>query len=244
MEKKQAYVIVRHVKFGPSKKGSGKKVPNVVAASTVVQSIATSPLNPIQSEDILDRDSEFETDGENPLEEAEAHFPDKKNATWSAFEANDDFDSVFDLGIEAKTGKNSGDAPMNPAPNRFSDFSPRPVDPVRKETVLSSPVEPRNNNPPPKSVDGKGTSYGIFSASKGDNTPDRNGLPAEVSNRYKKGNSSDSGRHPRPRGVPENPRTPLSDTNRGGGPGVDSGEQGKWGIFSTENSNRVPSRNS
>ncbi|KAG5547615.1 hypothetical protein RHGRI_013343 [Rhododendron griersonianum] len=237
VEKKNAYVIVRHVKFGPSKKGSGKKVSNVVANSTVVQS-------PVQSEDILDRDSEFETDGENLLEEAEMHIPDKKNDTWSPFEANDDYDSVFDLGVEAKPGKNSGDAPMNPAPNRFSDFSPRPVDPVRKESVLPFPVEPRNNNPPPKSVDGKGTSFGIFSASKGHDTPDRHGLPAEVSNRYKKGNSSDSRRHPMPRGVSENARTPLSDTNRSGRPGVDSGEQGKWGIFSTESSNGVPSRNS
>lgn len=237
MEKKNAYVIVRHVKFGPSKKGSGKKVSNVVADSTVVQS-------PVQSEDILDRDSEFETDGENLSEEAETHIPDKKNDTWSAFVANDDYNSVFDLGVEAKTGKNSGNAPMNPAPNRFSDFSPRPVDPVRKETVLPSPVEPRNNNPPPKSVDGKGTSFGIFSASKGNDTPDRHGLPAEVSNRYNKGNSSDSRRHPMPRGVSENTRTPLSDTNRGGRPGVDSGEQGKWGIFSTESSNGVPSKNS
>ncbi|KAI8553984.1 hypothetical protein RHMOL_Rhmol05G0061300 [Rhododendron molle] len=234
---KNAYVIVRHVKFGPSKKGSGKKVSNVVADSTVVQ-------RPVQSEDILDRDSEFETDSENLSEEAETHIPDKKNDAWSAFEANDDYDSVFDLGVEAKTGKNSGDAPMNPAPNRFSEFSPGPVDPVRKETVLPSPVEPRNNNPPPKSVDSKGTSFGIFSASKGNDTPDRHGLPAEVSNRYKKGNSSDSRRHPMPRGVSENARTPLSDTNRGGRPGVDSGEQGKWGIFSTESSNRVPSRNS
>ncbi|KAF7144155.1 hypothetical protein RHSIM_Rhsim05G0053500 [Rhododendron simsii] len=237
VEKKNAYVIVRHVKFGPSKKGSGKKVSNVVADSTVVQS-------PVQAEDILDCDSEFESDGENLSEEAETHIPDKKNDTWSAFEANDDYDSVFDLGVEAKTGKNFGDAPINPAPNRFSDFSPRPVDPVRKEAVLPSPVEPRNNYPPPKSVDGKGTSFGIFSASKGNGTPDRHGLPAEVSNRYKKGNSSDSRRHPMPWGVSENARTPLSDTNRGGRPGVDGGEQGKWGIFSTESSNGVPSRNS
>ncbi|KAI8553987.1 hypothetical protein RHMOL_Rhmol05G0061600 [Rhododendron molle] len=151
-------------------KDQERKFANVVADSTVVQ-------RAVQSQDILDGDSEFETDGENLSEEAETHIPYKKNDAWSAFEANDDYDStVFDLGVEAKTGMNSGDAPVNPAPYRFSDFSPRPVDPVRKETVLPSPVEPRNNSPPPKSVDSKGTSFGIFSASKGNDTPDRHGL--------------------------------------------------------------------
>jgi len=38
-----------------------------------------------------------------------------------------DFDSVFDFGVDIMTGNYFGDVPMNPAPNRFSDFSPRPV---------------------------------------------------------------------------------------------------------------------
>lgn len=224
VEKRQAYVIVRHVKFGPSKKGSGKKLSNIV------RDTSTSPLNPdvlnqssIQSEDILDHDSGFESDGEILSEEAETLIPDKKNATWSTIDGNDDFDSVFDVGVETKTGKHYGDALS--APNSFSDVNRRPgVD-------------------SPKSMDSKGTSFGIFSAPKVNDTPETNGQPVEVNNRYAKRNAFDPRRHPRPQGVSENPNTTLPNTNRGGS-GVDNGGQGQWGIFSRESSNGVPSRNS
>ncbi|XP_057511179.1 translation initiation factor IF3-1, mitochondrial-like isoform X2 [Actinidia eriantha] len=181
VEKKQAFVIVRHVKFGPPKKGLAKKPSQVVGfASPEVQTVATSPLmvnpsmlnqSPIQfeeTENIESEEDEIHSDEADTLVPSSMKMPDKdirkKVSTWSVFDANDDLNSVFDFGDEAKVAKCSGDVQMNSAPekipsatNNFSDFvCPRPVDSSRSENGYR--MEPRNNYPPAKSMDGKGTS--------------------------------------------------------------------------------------
>lgn len=124
VEKKQAYIIVRHVKFGPSKKGSGKKASKVSGTTTSpeVQNIATSTPSikhsPIHREEILDpAESGLETEDEILSEEEDTRIapslemPDKdvdnKNPSWSVFGANDEFDSVFDFGDDTKIASSS-----------------------------------------------------------------------------------------------------------------------------------------
>ncbi|GFZ00509.1 hypothetical protein Acr_14g0001440 [Actinidia rufa] len=145
-KKKQAFVIVRHVKFGPPKKGLAKKPSQVVGfASPEVQTVATSPLtvnpsmlnqSPIQFEETENLESEEDeilSDEADTLVPSSMKMPDKdirkKSSTWSVFDANDDLNSVFDFGDEAKVAKCSGDVQMNSAPekissatNNFSDF--------------------------------------------------------------------------------------------------------------------------
>ncbi|GFZ00513.1 hypothetical protein Acr_14g0001480 [Actinidia rufa] len=181
VEKKQAFVIVRHVRFGPPKKGLAKKPSQVVGfTSPDVQTVGTSPLtvnpsmlnqSPIQFEETENLESEEDeilSDEGDTLVPTSMKMPDKdirkKDSTWSVFDANDDLNSVFDFGDEAKVAKCSGDVRMNSAPekipsaaNNFSDFvCPRPVDSSRSENGYR--MEPRNNYPPAKSMDGKGTS--------------------------------------------------------------------------------------
>ncbi|GFY89840.1 translation initiation factor 3 (IF-3) family protein [Actinidia rufa] len=310
VEKKQAFVIVRHVKFGPPKKGPAKKPSQVVGVvSPDVQMVASSPLmvnpsmlnqSPIQFEETVNLESEEDeilSDEADTLVPPSMKMPDKdignKSPTWSVVDASDDLNSVFDFGDEAKVAQCSGDVQMNSAPekissatNTFSDLvRPRPVvDSTRAENGYR--MELRSNYSPAKSMDGKGTSardstrlepqflkqdrqpqldlnvspsardtkrietpsssapsYGIFSAPKVGDSPESNGLLAEA-NRYSKRNTFDSTRHPRPRGVSANPNAPSSNTDRGGRTGADNGGQEKWGIFSRENSNAIPSRNS
>lgn len=86
MEKKQAYIVVRHVKFGPTKKGSGKKTSNIADTSSVdsqeweIDCDAVEPEDGGSTEDLTDED-----DVENKLD-------------WRASEANVDTFEVFNTG--------------------------------------------------------------------------------------------------------------------------------------------------
>ena len=128
-----------------------------------------SPTQFEETENLESEEDEILSDEADTLVPPSMKMPDKdigkKNSTWSVFDANDDLNSVFDFGDEAKVAKCSGDVQMNSAPekissatNNFSDFMrPRPVvDSSRSENGYR--MEPRNNYPPAKSTDGKDTS--------------------------------------------------------------------------------------
>ncbi|CAK9153958.1 unnamed protein product [Ilex paraguariensis] len=348
VEKKQAYVVVRHVKFGPSKKGPGKKLSEAVQPTGNVQKVAVSPpstsfslQSPIPFEQNLDaKESGLVTDNEIISEEAptspSVELPgddlEKEKSLWSVSDAGDEFDKIFAFGNAINGAANScTKEPMKAAPelaslpaNTSSEvMSTRPVlNSTRTPTVPSSPSEtplrpdnryrkePINRFPPTKSMDinvpgardqtrlelqysaqakqprfdlnsstrtretkqvegeasmfgnlklpadefpnqepshptsikSPASSYGIFSAPKATDTSIKENVTTE-SNRYKKGSSSNSNRDPTPVGVSANPSSPTSRSDGSGRAGVGKGGQERWGRFSSENSNVIPSRN-
>lgn len=147
VERKQAYAIIRHIKFGPSKKGGSKKS-KAVGDTSGVSKAATPSLT-------IDRLG----DGPRPAirEDHSAEFGlekiEKKNTPWSVSNSNDDLNEVFDLADEAK-GLTSNFTPkvMNAAPERASppanisasNFShPKPLPNLsRADTFGSTPREP------------------------------------------------------------------------------------------------------
>ncbi|KAL7206984.1 hypothetical protein ACSBR2_019641 [Camellia fascicularis] len=159
VEKKQAYAIVRHIKFGPSKKGSGKKASKVVdATSPEVQKDATLNQSPVHSKDITESGSE--TEDESFFEEVDMPIArnmtkpdndiDKKNPTWSVVDANDDFDSAFGIRGDATIAKSSRDVQMKvdsteTVPSSLSEGLPGMENRYRRE--------PRNTYPPTKPRD-------------------------------------------------------------------------------------------
>ncbi|KAF5752003.1 Translation initiation factor 3 family protein putative isoform 1 [Tripterygium wilfordii] len=78
VEASQAYIVVRHVKFGPSKKGGGKKSKAATNASAGVQEGSTSATSAVSP------DEEDESIADN-------------ETAWSVVDSNDDFESVFEL---------------------------------------------------------------------------------------------------------------------------------------------------
>lgn len=174
VEKRQAYVIVRHIKFGPSKKGSGKKASKVVGVTSseaATMSPTISPTinpsshveSPIQLEEESDTaESDLENEDEVLSDEADTpispsmRMADKNlednKATWSVFDANDDFDKVFDFTNDANPS-NSTDKQTNAKLETSSSLEninlsdimhgPRPVlDSTRMNSVPSSLTEP------------------------------------------------------------------------------------------------------
>ncbi|KAK9165069.1 hypothetical protein Scep_000260 [Stephania cephalantha] len=108
-EKKQAAFIVRHVKFGTTKKGPGKKAATVSeSSSTEVQEKAINSSNPIQSPQEIQgawkvsaSDSDLEYDIDHDEEDAPFDTPEEINdgrteKTWSAKDVNDDHEKIFD----------------------------------------------------------------------------------------------------------------------------------------------------
>uniref|UniRef100_A0A5B7BD71 Translation initiation factor 3 N-terminal domain-containing protein n=1 Tax=Davidia involucrata TaxID=16924 RepID=A0A5B7BD71_DAVIN len=134
VEKKQAYVLVRHVKFGPSKKGSGKKVSKVIGGTSAeVQKFATLPStinpstpnqSPVQFEEDLDTaDCGFDMEDDILSEQTDASISppletpvrdlEKNKSTWSVFDATDDFSEVFGISDDGNKGaKSSTDEQM------------------------------------------------------------------------------------------------------------------------------------
>ncbi|XP_023534160.1 translation initiation factor IF3-1, mitochondrial-like [Cucurbita pepo subsp. pepo] len=162
VERGQAYVIVRHVKFGPSKKGGGGKASKVaVNARQEVKNGTTPPVPAARSS--------------TPDEEEMGPEESDSEATWSVVDGNNDFDEVFDLkddanGIPLETTANK----MNVASDRdvnVSDLSPpsRLPGTSRTSSVPLSrqdsstkadnrykKIEPANRFQPPNVMDNKG----------------------------------------------------------------------------------------
>ncbi|XP_007041777.2 PREDICTED: uncharacterized protein LOC18607515 [Theobroma cacao] len=169
VERKQAYVVVRHVKFGPLKKGGGKTSKVVedtkaerkpmVPEDDSIESISESENEILSDEDDLPRSSPMQMQGKN--------FEDKKTA-WSVSESGDDFDKLFNLngGFSSNStskGIHAAQHTVNSSRNDFASKFLHPK-PVANSTEYSHPdtslgtenryrkSEPRNQFPPARSM--------------------------------------------------------------------------------------------
>jgi translation initiation factor IF-3 len=174
----EAHVIVRHVKFGPSRKGGVKKLK--VTAPAAVNSVG--PLEELSSaESGLETEEEILSDEDDlpifsSIEITDKNLEKKKNA-WPVVDSSDDFEKVFDFGDnvngvasgstdkQLKTGQETASPSSNVNVSDFSRPSPLP-DSIRANQVLSSPqgpsfgtenrhkrTEPRNQISPTKPID-------------------------------------------------------------------------------------------
>lgn len=123
VEKKQAYIVIRHVKFGPSKKGSGKKASKecktAISAEDSNKSASVAPESFLQSKQNCDTsESSIESDDDNCVEAMTDEDVDIARSGWIASSANGDSDKVFDFAEGEKEGaKRPGSA------NVSSDFA-------------------------------------------------------------------------------------------------------------------------
>lgn len=259
VERKQAYIIVRHVKFGPSKKGA-KKATNIGGAtSSDTQKDATSAADVEEEEtcsEVSDMDNDDEVD--SPLQWQE-------ETMWSVSDAKDDFNKLFDhnhdvmgTGSHADKQIKFDERTASPAASnmasgfsqsRMPNFRTPNVGPSVLETenryarnmknnASSRQFEPRTNfSAPVRHSERAGghssqsTGFGIFSAPKTDASEKRR-LGAEV-NQHSDGNS-----FVRRHSGPGNSGTVTS----GGGQGSGTDDSGKYGIFSRKGSNSTPGR--
>ncbi|XP_075521026.1 uncharacterized protein LOC142554220 [Primulina tabacum] len=129
VEKKQAFVVVRHVKFGPSKKSSGKKATKASEStrnSSLMDSgsapTARSPLE--ENGDIVETGLEI---GEVPDSEELLDEDAKANESeWAVFHGAEDFDAVFEIEDEAHDLPRNEQSGIATSPSS-SDTSSRPV---------------------------------------------------------------------------------------------------------------------
>ncbi|CAN4112576.1 unnamed protein product [Withania somnifera] len=123
VEKKQAYIVVRHVKFGPSKKGSGKKASKeyktAISSEDADQSGSVAPESFLQpNKNCGASESSVESDDDSCLEEMTDEDLDDTRSDWRVSGANGDSDKVFDFAESEKVGaKTLGSA------NVSSDFA-------------------------------------------------------------------------------------------------------------------------
>lgn len=148
----EAHVIVRHVKFGTSKKGGGKKLK--VTAPAAVNSVG--PLEELSSADSgLETEEEILSDDDDlpissSMEIKEKNLEKKKNA-WSVVDSSDNFEKVFHFGDDVngvasestdkqlKTAQETASPSSNVNVSDFSRPSPLP-DFTRANQVPFSPL--------------------------------------------------------------------------------------------------------
>ncbi|KAL3514979.1 hypothetical protein ACH5RR_021881 [Cinchona calisaya] len=257
-EKDQAHVILRHIKYGPSKKGSGKKTSSDKKA-------ASASIQEAENDDDL-------------TEETDEDVEDEEKSGWTIAGANDDFDKLFDLkdntdevsrgsnervSIARKTLSSSEGGPSHYArsggrdtllsESQFSDMVRQPplnmnASPERRETGgVNSELSASKNSKfseqgiAPNIPDNSVPSYGIFSVRQGNDAQGKQNVPAEV-NRYKQRNASDFGRNSSPSRPIGHQNGPLSNSKVGREQAVNRDGQGRWGVFSGESTNMIPSR--
>lgn len=255
-EKDQSHVILRHVKYGPLKKGSGKKASiDKKAAGATVQEVEGD-------DDVL---SEERDDVEQ-----------KEISGWTVANADGDFDKLFDLNDNADgvskssrsekfsiargpLSSSEGGSLHYPGPggrdtlqsgSRFPDMVRRPAlninaSPQRREIEgvnreHPAPTNSRNHgqNFAPNNSDPRRPSYGVFSARQGNDAHGKQNAPAEV-NRYKQRNASDSRRNSSPPRAAGHQNGPFK---FGREQADNRDEQGRWGVFSGESTNGTPNR--
>ncbi|KAL8543340.1 hypothetical protein ACS0TY_004036 [Phlomoides rotata] len=209
-EKTQAYIVARHVKFGPSKKGPGKK------ASQDVLSSVTSEGTGETIEDV--------SESEDSHEDVQ-----KKKSERAVFDGDDDEHNNFDS-INEETYTIPSGIPKPAMENRYAK-GPRSATPPRvpternghdaRNTWNSGPRFPGQGNQSrvgmdvspqmrPNQVEAPGygitkqdssqssnpKGFGIFSAQKTNTTPHEQNTPA-VTNRYKVNAPTNSARNSR-----------------------------------------------
>ncbi|GMH02944.1 hypothetical protein Nepgr_004783 [Nepenthes gracilis] len=156
VEKRQAYVILRHVKFGPSKKGGKKASRDIDTTSSDIQNATTSGpalgpsvQGPVYCEGTYSEDSAFKNDDEMPYTESDmrtAASPAQNQSNWSIFDANNDIDEVFDLSDGINEARRSADGQIKANSEatfslgnvNVSEFSPPGMSNFRGSNATSS----------------------------------------------------------------------------------------------------------
>ncbi|KAL3843347.1 hypothetical protein ACJIZ3_000750 [Penstemon smallii] len=213
VEKKQAFVIVRHIKFGPSKKGSAKKISEVISSATLSQSSETQELkgkgdtmlaetdHKIHSEELSDEDVQNISTAFD-IEDEVKKAPSTPMAVQNRY--------ARDTKEHSTRNNRVNSAPQIPNQGKQPQFSmnssPQMRPPPRRFEVPGNEI-PRQDSSPTKG-------FGIFNAQ----TPSGQNATVDT-NRYKKNNPS---------------------INRG--PGVNNQGQGRWGAFGTDNTNVIPNK--
>ncbi|XP_059653873.1 translation initiation factor IF3-1, mitochondrial [Cornus florida] len=210
VEKKQAYLIARHVKFGPSKKGSGKKASKDRATSDVVQESNESPLQFEENSDTAD--SSLESEDDSDFEQLETEYEEVPASPFVASQATEN---------RYKSGPSNRSPPRTPMDFRGPGLQEAPLSPKFDSTttdeVPSSPFVarqgtenryksgPSNRSPPRTPMDFRGPGVQEapispkFDSTTTDEVPSSPFVARQgTENRYKSGPSS---RSP--------PRTPM-----------------------------------
>lgn len=233
LEKKQAYVVIRHVKFGPSKKGGKKSKLDGDTSTVVSKGAATTSGDVSTSATCEESTAGIGSEDESSMDEAH-------------------------LSIPAPTMQNFTKKVTNPAPETVhrpanfnsSNFSrPQPVHGFAREDTLqySSPEsslgvenrykrsEPRNQFPPTRSVDnsGPGMRDSVRSEAQFPNhrrqPPFDTNISPSMGERKQVGNDSSVFRNARP---PSNiPKREPS------GPNVPGYPSSSYGVFSNRKAN-------
>ncbi|KAJ0901941.1 putative translation initiation factor 3 [Helianthus annuus] len=175
IEAKQAYIVVRHSKFGPLKKGTGKKnVLEILNSSISKQSLEEEQsLNEADSDTVEDTDSETETE----------------------LDSTDDFDQNqrVKAAPEVTNRYAATKQTNNGSENRYATTRPTNGPGVRRQFEPESQSQHQSQNPNNRRGDfsrrGPGESasgYGMFDPPKPNNDSQRDSRPVEV-NRYQKG---------------------------------------------------------
>ncbi|GLT75284.1 hypothetical protein SLA2020_470200 [Shorea laevis] len=97
IEKRQAYVVVRHVKFGPPKKGAAKKL---TAVGDISKPAAINPQSNVLPEDNSQQSvSPCEDENEIPsdADDVPIQMHDENVTAWSVKDSGHDFENVFDF---------------------------------------------------------------------------------------------------------------------------------------------------
>ncbi|RVW96655.1 Translation initiation factor IF3-1, mitochondrial [Vitis vinifera] len=167
VEKRQAYVIVRHIKFGPSKKGSGKKASKVVGVTSseaATMSPAISPTinpsshveSPIQLEEESDTaESDLENEDEVLSDEADTpispsmRMADKNLEDNKALETSSSLENINLSDIMHGPRPVLDSTRTNSVPSSLTEPPPETLNRYRKS-------EPRNRFMPTTSMDNKG----------------------------------------------------------------------------------------
>ncbi|KAK1408117.1 hypothetical protein QVD17_39751 [Tagetes erecta] len=176
VEAKQAYAVVRHIKFGPLKKGPGKK--NVLAKSD--SNISTqSPeeeqnLNESDSETIYDEEMELDSTDDFDQNHTVKTVPETSNRYAASKQTNG-----ISNGLENRYATMR---PTNgPGPGARRQFEPESQSQSQRQNQNNRQFD-LNRRGPGEAVSG----YGMFGAPKSNNDPQRENGAMEV-NRYKKG---------------------------------------------------------
>lgn len=249
-----AYVLVRHVKFGLSKKGGGKKYQAAGDTSPKVENV-TSNSNPVVDSGGPIEDLEKEDIAKSSKALRNENLRDKKTA-WSVSDSSDDLGNVFNSSEDAKrvasnpTIKPMADLPHGPSIRSDSDGSvrhPKQVfDSTKAHPVTSQSEFPNMTENRYKKNDGVNqfsTSKGMDDNGKGTRDPVR--FQPRFSN-YGRQPPTDTNFLPPTRESRQaeikaplfrNSKLPLNDTTKqeSSGPGAPSIPRPSYGIFSAHN---------
>ncbi|KAJ4822456.1 hypothetical protein Tsubulata_007015 [Turnera subulata] len=254
LEKRQAYAIVRHVKFGPAKKGAAKK-PKTAAKVTVKPAIASGPASSGSYAAFEEDDGDFGMATEDEITSEEDDVPDKNPVDVKRADSLPSSPLQPSFAAENRYERNEPRTqfpPTTPTDNRMDRRTPSrgepqfsnqnrppqaPTNPshlVRERqqagAVSSSPRNVRQPpniapNPPSPSDPSRTPSSGYgIFSSPVPNTPGKPSGASEVNK------TAEANRY-------SNPKSNINNSQR---VGATNGGQGRWGAFSRDDRNVNP----